>query len=99
VATGPDVALLAIGGAASAVGVGLLVTGIVIAAGSERCVSGCEGPAIDRVVAVPSTELGIGLAIGGGVALGVGIVMVIIGATSSGPSTVALGSDGLRIRF
>jgi hypothetical protein len=96
---GPDGALIGIGGGASMGGIALSIGGIVTATGSERCVSGCDGPVADRIVAVPSTELGIGLAVGGGVALAVGVVLIVIGATAGDPRAVALGPEGLSVRF
>lgn len=102
---GPDVGLIVAGSAVAVVGAGALIAGIVVGSGSETCVRGCTGPAVDRVVAVPATELGIGLAVGGGVLLAAGVVLAVVGATSggsssgSGSSSVALTRDGLVVRF
>lgn len=97
---GADVGLIVVGAVTAAAGVGALIAGVAIAAGTERCVSGCTGPAMDRVVAVPATQLGVGLSIGGGVALGVGVVLMIVGAMSgAASSSVALTPDGLAVSF
>jgi hypothetical protein len=96
--TGPDAGLIGVGAASAAVGIGALIAGIVIASGAERCVRGCDGPAIDRVVSVPATELGAAIAIAGGVAIAAGLVLIIVGASpSSGP--VTLTSNGLAVGF
>jgi len=97
--TVPDVGLIAVGAVSAAAGVGALIAGIVIATGSEHCVSGCTGPPSERVVSVPAVDVGAGLAIAGAVAVGVGVVLVIVGATSGNSGPVALTSNGFVVRY
>lgn len=80
--TGPDVGLLAVGGAVAGVGVGLMTVGIVTLALPD---SGMPVPP-DFLYERAATVDGIGWLVAGGVSLAAGIVLVIIGATSGAPA-------------
>jgi hypothetical protein len=85
-----------------AAGVGLLVPGIVnVATAAERCVSGCDGDPAMRVVSVPHTDGGFGLAVTGVIVLAIGAVLLIVGASAGAPqrSSVTARPDGFAVRF
>jgi hypothetical protein len=97
----PAPVLVGVGVAAAVVGAGLLAWGIGDAVDSTRCTAGCAGPASGRTIHIAANELGIGMAIAGGVALAIGVVLVAIGATpaNAGGAPVALTGDGLAVSF
>ena len=98
---GPDVGLIVAGAVTAAAGAGLLVAGLANVATSEHCASACGGPAASRTVYVPNTAADVALAVAGGVALVAGVVLIVVGVTSSGASApaVAFTADGLAISF
>ena len=107
---GPNPKVLGgVGIAATAVGAGAIVGGIVLFVLNERPVkNNCEGPHIDAdgdcEFRYNTLGGGAGLAIGGAVALGVGVGLLLLkrGGNSGGGSAkvdVSASRGGLRLRF
>ncbi len=94
-----DVGWVVAGSVSALVGLTALGIGIGNATDTTRCLERCSDPAPRYHVA--DTGPAIGLAVGGGVALVLGVVGLILGLTSSGAQagSVSLRADGLHVRF
>jgi hypothetical protein len=78
-----------------------VVLAIVGATGDRHCSARCDEPGARHVVERPAVDAIVAWSVAGGLALVVGTVLVVIGATSGGPARggVTLRSDGLAVVF
>jgi hypothetical protein len=101
--SGPDIGWILGGTAVALGGAAALAEGIVTLADSEHCTAACGGPPSGRTVHVPNGDAGTALAIVGTVAVGLGIVAIVIGASvgtsSATRARITPTLDGVAISF